>query len=161
MKTLMILLPVLLVAGWMQAPQAEAGETDESAIKAVMEKQTRAFFERNFEAEEDVWAQEPYIIRMSDVVPLNVGWDAISTAYKTIFEKYPDPVAGLDFSFSNVHLNVHGDAAWVVYEQHLKGEFEGEAFSSTSREVRFLTRIDGKWKIVYQFTTNLPREDEA
>ena len=161
MKKMMILLPVLLVAGWMQAPQADVEGADESAIKAVLHKQTHSFFQRSYEGEADVWAQQPYIVKMSSNASLTVGWDSVGAGYKTLMEENPEPIEDLEVTHSDHHIQIHGDAAWVVYEQDMKGKFEGEAISSNNREVRFLARIDGKWKIVYQFTTALaPAEAE-
>jgi hypothetical protein len=160
MNKIMTLLLVLLAACWMQAPQADVEGLDESAITAVLDKQTRSFFQRSYEGEADVWAQQPYIIRMSDTAEPDVGWDSIGASYKSFMEEYPEPVEDLEFTRTNVHLQIHGDGAWVVYEQHLKGKAEGEPFSSTTREVRFLARIDGGWKIVYQYTAPLSPEEE-
>jgi ketosteroid isomerase-like protein len=88
-------------------------------------------------------------------------WDTIGAMYKTFMEENPEPIEDLEFTHTNVHLQIHGDGAWVVYEQHLKGNAEGEPFSSTTREVRFLARIDGKWKLVYQYSAPLSPEEEG
>jgi hypothetical protein len=109
---------------------------EEAAITAVLRKQTRSYFQR-------------------------VGWDTIGAMYKTFMEENPEPIEDLEFTHTNVHLQIHGDGAWVVYEQHLKGKAEGETFSSTTRQVRFLARIDGKWKIVYQYSRPLSPEEEG
>jgi hypothetical protein len=164
MNKIMTLLLVLLAAGWMQAPQADVEGLDESAITAVLDKQTRSFFQRSYEGEADVWAHQPYIMRMirtleRDLEP-DVGWDTIGTSYKTFMEENPEPIEDLEFTRTNVHLQIHGDGAWVVYEQHLEGKAEGEPFSQDSREVRFLARIDGQWKIVYQYSGPLSPEEE-
>ena len=133
---------------------------DESAITAVLDKQTRSFFQRSYEGEAEVWAQQPYIVRMQDIGEPDVGWDTIGALYKTIMEENPEPIEDLAFTHTNINLQVHGDGAWVVYEQHLEGTVEGEPFSSDSREVRFLARLDGEWKIVYQYTATLSPEEE-
>ena len=156
----MTLLLVLLAAGWMQASQADVEGLDESAITAVLEKQTRSFFERSYEGEADVWAQQPYIMRMPGTLEPDVGWDRIGAWYKSYMEENPEPIEDLEFTHTNVHLQIHGDAAWVVYEQHLEGKAEGEPFSQDSRQVRFLARIDGQWKIVYQYSGVLSSDEE-
>jgi ketosteroid isomerase-like protein len=134
-----------------------AGE--QQAIQTLLEKQTRAFFERSFEGEEEVWAHEPYVVRMVDTGELDVGWDGISTQYRTFMQENPTPVEDLQFTHENVHLQIHGDGAWVVFEQHLTANLEGEPISYDSREVRFLARIDGEWKIVYQYSADLSPEE--
>ena len=159
MKKMMALMPALFVAGWMQMPLAVAGVDDEAAIKAVLHKQTHSFFHRSFEGETDVWAQQPYIVKMSGDATLTVGWDDVASGYKAVMEENPEPIEDLEFTHTDFHIQVHGDGAWAVYEQLLTGKFEGEAFSSTNREVRVLARIDGKWQIVFQFTTALSPEE--
>jgi ketosteroid isomerase-like protein len=161
MNKIMTLLLVLLAACWMQASQADVEGLDESAITAVLDKQTRSYFQRSYEGEEDVWAHQPYILRMGGTGEPDVGWDTIGAMYKTFMEENPEPVEDLEFTRTNVHLQIHGDGAWVVYEQHLKGKAEGEPFSQDSREVRFLARINGGWKIVYQYSGPLSPEEEG
>jgi hypothetical protein len=140
---------------------------EEAAITAVLDKQTRSFFQRSYEGEADVWAHQPYIMRMLGATRMpgtlepDVGWDTIGTSYKTYMEENPEPIEDLEFTRTNVHLQIHGDGAWVVYEQHLEGKAEGEPFSQDSREVRFLARIDTQWKIVYQYSGSLSPEEEG
>jgi len=143
------------------AQQVGSLAADEAAITAVVQKQVRAFFQRSYEGEADVWAQQPYIIRMLGTGELDIGWDTIGAMYKTYMEENPEPAEDLEFTHTNVHLQIHGDGAWVVYEQHLEWKAEGEPISSNSREVRFLARIDGGWKIVYQYTNVLSPEEEG
>jgi hypothetical protein len=132
---------------------------EQQAIKAVLEKQTRAFYERSIEGEEEVWAQEPYVVRMLDTGEHDVGWDRIGEGYRTFMQENPTPVEDLQFTHDNVHLQIHGDGAWVVFDQALRATLEGEPISYDSREVRFLARIDGEWKIVYQYSADLSPEE--
>ncbi len=153
-----------LVSAFPTAAQAQhVGDlaADEAAITAVVQKQTRVFFQRSYEGEADVWAQQPYIIRMVDTGKPDIGWDTIGMMYKTFMEENPEPIEDLEFTHTNVHLQIHGDGAWVVYEQHLEGTVEGEPFSSDTREVRFLARLDGAWKIVYQYSGALSPDEEG
>jgi hypothetical protein len=120
---------------------------EEAAITAVLRKQTRSYFQRSYEGEADVWAHQPYIMRMTTAGEPGVGWDTIGAMYKTFMEENPEPIEDLEFTHTNVHLQIHGD--------------EGETFSSTTRQVRFLARIDGKWKIVYQYSRPLSPEEEG
>ena len=147
------------------APRAPAAAVDlaaeQQAIKTLLEKQTRAFFERSFEGEEEVWAHEPYVVRMANTGEPDVGWDRISTQYRTFMQENPNPVEDLQFTHENHHLQIHGDGAWVVYQQHLRATIEGEQISSDSTEVRFLARIDGAWRIVYQYTAPLSPEEAS
>ncbi len=132
---------------------------EEAAITAVVQKQTRAYFQRSYEGEADVWAHRPYIFRCGATRGPYVGWDAISTFYKNSMEKNPEPFEDFEFTHTNVNVQIHGDGAWVVFEQHLEWKAEGEPISSDSRQVRFLARIDGEWKIVYQCGQLLGQSD--
>jgi len=132
---------------------------EQQAIKAVLETQTRAFYERSLEGEEEVWAHQPYVVRMADTGEPDVGWDRISNQYRTFMQENPTPVEDLQFTHENVHLQIQGDAAWVVFEQHLAATLDGEQLSDDSREVRFLARLEGEWKIVFQHSAPLSLEE--
>lgn len=88
-----------------------------------------------------------------------VGWKTIGARYKAAFKENPDAFEG-EVERSNVNLKVDGDAAWVVYEQHTEVTSGDETDSWDSLEVRFLVRIDGEWKIVFQSTGPLGSDDE-
>ena len=76
-------------------------------------------------------------------------------------QENPTPVEDLQFAQDTAHPQIHGDGAWVVYEQHLTGMLDGERISDDSREVRFLARLDGAWKIVLQHSAPVSPEENS
>ena len=57
---------------------------EKAAIIAVNEKQMQAFITHDYQAETEVWSQEPCIVHYQ-ADGSDIGWQAISSRYKTIF----------------------------------------------------------------------------
>jgi len=141
------------------AEQAKPVEVDiaveEAAIKAVLEKQTAAYSNRNLEGEAEVWAHEPYVYRG----PANgvLGWEALRSLYDEEFRTGSGP----PWSFQNYdfHIHVAGDVAWAVYDQtkEIPNE-QGELQSELAWECRILEKRAGEWKIVLQMGGPYPDE---
>ena len=87
-----------------------------------------------------------------------MGWDSLSVWYKETFENNkelvknePDKHRIDECTGSNYDIHLHGDAAYVLYDEHSEGVWEGEEFSNDSRVVKYLEKKDGEWKIVAVF----------
>ena len=64
----------------------EAAEVDiaaeKAAIETIIEKQRDAAYQGSYEGEEEVWAQEPYIVRMiGNTGDRMIGWDSIGANF--------------------------------------------------------------------------------
>ena len=135
---------------------------EEEAIKAVTQQQNDAWRNRSLESEQAVWANEPYVLRIiGSSGNRTVGWDSLSTWYKSFFEQNPTGPSNENVTFSNYHVRVYDNAAWAVYDVHWEWtNEEGETESWDSWQIRFLEKKECQWKIVLQQSRAYPSVEE-
>ncbi len=127
---------------------------EKEAIKAVLQKQLDVASNLDYEGEAAVWAHEPYIVRHSGDSYV-VGWDSLSTFYKTGFKEgrekvKEDPEYWMvrEFSAKNFDIHLNGNVAFVFYDEHFDGFREGKERSGVSRVLKYLEKKEGEWRIV-------------
>jgi ketosteroid isomerase-like protein len=114
------------------------------AIVAVCEKETGAYYARDFQQQYECFIHD----ETTSVIYAEVfidGWHDINAAYNQVYERDPAPSTN-KFENENYKIKVYGDCAWAVYDQYLVDK-DG-TFYNQQREVRFLEKVDGEWKIV-------------
>jgi len=127
---------------------------EEAAIIAVNEKQMTAFITHDYQAEAEVWSQEPYIVHYESAGP-NVGWEAISANYKTIFN--PGLEGGVVYhsmTASNYDIHINGNVAFVFCDQHQEYTVDGERKADSHRELKYFEKKDGQWKVIVVIPIN-------
>ena len=127
---------------------------EEAAIIAVNEKQMTAFITHDYQAETEVWSQEPYIVHYESAGP-NIGWEAISANYKTIFK--PGSEGGVVYhsmTASNYNIHINGNVAFVFCDQHQEYTEDGERKADSHRELKYFEKKDGQWKIIVVIPIN-------
>ena len=124
---------------------------EKAAIIAVNEKQMQAFITHDYQAETEVWSQEPYIVHyQSD--GSDIGWQAISSRYKTIFQ--PDSETSVTYhsmTGTNYDIRLNGNVAFVFYDQHQDYTQDGERKTDSHRELKYFEKKDGQWKVIVVF----------
>jgi len=157
MRNPIIYLVVLAALGLVACEQQVDVAAEEAAIKAVCQAQLDAFRAFDYEGEAATWAHEPYIVIRKSGNKV-IGWDSLSVWYKSNFEKRrelmknePGNYTRREFSGSNYEIHLNGNAAYIFYDQHSAGIWEGEEFSNDSKVAKYLEKIDGEWKIVAVF----------
>ena len=128
--------------------------SEKAKIRAVCEKQVESWRTRDFQGEAEVWAHEKYIMKMLTNGTRSIGWDKIGGAYQKDFANSPEDYAADFFTeLSDFYIHINGKNAFVVFDQHQVFEDdEGQNQIYESLEVRFLEKIDGDWRIVFQLT---------
>ena len=127
---------------------------EEAAIIAVNEKQMKAFVARDYEGEAEVWVQAPYIVHYHASGPA-IGWQTISSNYKTSFDPEAEPVRIYhSMTASNDEIRLNGNIAIVFYDQHEDYTEEGARITNDHRELKYFERIDGQWKIAVVIPIN-------
>lgn len=124
----------------------------EQAIKGVIEKETKAFANKDVEAWQSCWDHTPAAFfsytQMSGSLILS-GWDEIASEFKDSFKErdvYPTNVERWDFEF-----DISGSFAFVSFKQKdqmLENERE-------TQETRVLKKSGDQWKIVSTQVVNL------
>lgn len=124
-------------------------EKEKEAIIAVIENETKSYFDSNYEQQSISFLQdESLIVLVSGKKEYGyaVGWDQVSKNHKTNYEKNPLPDTD---RFQNIDykIKVYEKSAWAVYDEMVysgEGEFIRKVIN-----VRFLEKVDGAWRIAY------------
>jgi hypothetical protein len=128
-------------------------EAEKAAILEVIERQTVAFWAKDFERWADTWVHARHVRRLgwSEAVGVsNVeGWEAIAARMKKIMADNPKPNP-TPARRERLNFRIYADVAWVTFVQY--GVSTGDPrfdMPGLSYETRILEKHDGKWKVAY------------
>jgi hypothetical protein len=131
-------------------PQSEA-----AAIMNVIEGESAAFWNKDYEAWAQCWVHAPYVRIMGwwarGGITVIEGWDALNERIKTTMAANPEPnPTAARVRREKLNLRTYQDVAWVTFDQY--GLDTGDLamdMPGLSRETRILEKHNGEWKIVY------------
>jgi hypothetical protein len=122
-----------------------AQKNDIEAIKALIEKETTAFFEIDYNTWASSWSQAPYAFwSFADTTDVNSfsGWEKIDAGFREYFRTSKPSKAKIERTWMDI--KVYGNGAYARFTQHVS--------DNTARppqaEVRVLEKVKGSWKIV-------------
>jgi hypothetical protein len=144
MKTSRIILPCLLFFLASSTGFAQK-KNDTEAIKALIERETKAFFEIDYNTWADSWAQTPYSFwSFADTTDVNSfsGWESINKGFSEYFKTSKPSKATIDRKW--IDIKIFGNGAYARFTQHVRDNTNRKP----QAEVRVLEKINGKWKIV-------------
>lgn len=127
-------------------------EDDQDAIMRVIEAETAAYFNKDFEGWARCWVQEPYVRRWmwfgQGGITVREGWDQQGPAMKQAMENSPAPNASaLSVRRENVNIRVGRDMAWVTFDQHAPKTGDPFDVPGLQNELRVLEKHAGEWKL--------------
>ncbi len=159
MKTkIKVFMLTLLVTACQETSTVDQDETtdiakEEEAIKAVIVAESRAFWQKDYEAWADQWHHEDYIRILGwwegGGVYVREGWEIIGGGMKALMERNPEPNEQNEVN-KNYNIRISKSMAWVTFDQY--GTDTGEAamdMPGKAPNTRILEKVDGQWKIVY------------
>jgi len=122
-------------------------------ILQLIETESKAFWDKDYDKWAACWAHEPYNRTMGwwkdGGVTVVKGWEERGPRTKQHMEQFPEPNPQ-NVRRENINIRIFQDAAWVTFDQY--GKDTGEPamdMPGLSRETRFLEKHNGQWKIVY------------
>ncbi|RDY57858.1 nuclear transport factor 2 family protein [Flagellimonas nanhaiensis] len=132
-------------------------EVERKAILETLNNETKAAFERDYDAWQQKWVHDQSITKTylnfsENTFSESIGWDEISQFVKTFMEEHPEPEPVPD-SLEKIDIRLYGNGAWVTYEQQ-------DSLRGLKRETRLMEKVNGDWKIagmqttIYGFDTN-------
>ncbi len=133
---------------------AASPETSRAVIK-VIEEESAAFWNKDFEGVARHWVHAPHARHIGwwsrSGVNAMSGWREIGARMKWQMEANPEPnpTAGA-VRRENFNIQVSGDLAWMTFDQH--GIETGDRqmdMPGLSHETRILEKHGEDWKIVY------------
>ncbi|MDB5243211.1 MAG: hypothetical protein JWP57_3836 [Spirosoma sp.] len=144
MKTLVLF---LFCGAWLT--QASAQSADESSIKALLEKQTKAGLTRDAAGMIQTWANVPYASRL---VSLPTG--------KVVFYTNEDltqpqqisqmvsrsPGEASEFTHTDYQVRINGASAFVTFISTVS---KADGQKQYAHEVRYLEKLQQAWKVVH------------
>jgi len=130
--------------------------TEEAALKATVQAQTKAWIARDGEATDAVWLHDDKATRAT-VFAGNYGFthgsqEILANAAKDRAEN-PKPLR-LTAAIENFVARQEGNLAFVEFDEHLTGP-DVDPSPSQSHEYRLLVKQGGQWKIASQITHDL------
>jgi hypothetical protein len=137
------------------AKDAAEVESEKAALLEVIERQSAAFWAKDFQRWADTWVHADYVRRVGWSQPAGAsnieGWDAIGAAMRKNMSDNPKPnLTPAKLSRTHFNFRIYGNVAWVTFQQ--RGVDTGEPrfdMPGLSFETRMFEKHDGKWKIVY------------
>ena len=124
---------------------ASAQKNDIEAIKALIEKETHAFFNIDYKTWEQSWVHAPYAFwSFADTTDVNSfsGWDNINTGFQEYFKTAKPSNAKIEREW--LDIKIYGNGAYARFIQHVKDN----TLRPAQQEVRVLEKVKGQWKIV-------------
>lgn len=126
------------------------------AIKSVIVKETKSFFETDKTSWKECWVQAPHAYwSFADSTDVNFykGWDNIEKGFADYFKHSKPAQVKIENSWDNV--KIYGTGAFVSFRQRISGDgIEREEQS----EVRILEKDNlGNWRIVHVGVIRKPK----
>ena len=130
-------------------------EAEKKAIMEVIQAESAAFWEKDFDAYASHWVHEDYIRTMgwweAGGVTVVEGWEERGKRTKQHMEQSPEEnESATEVRRENINLRIYEDIAWMTFDQY--GVDTGDTLMDMpglSRETRIFEKHDGKWKIAY------------
>jgi hypothetical protein len=130
-------------------------EKEKAAIMQVLDGESAAFWNKDYEKYASYWVHEDYVRTMGwwedGGVTVVEGWEERAKRTKAHMESSPEanPTA-TQVIRENINLRIYKDVAWMTFDQY--GEDTGDSLMDMpglSRETRIFEKVDGEWKIAY------------
>ena len=142
-----ILVFALASVSFAQEANKQPKSSDEaSKVKAMIEKETQAFFEIDYGTWANCWAHVSYAYwSFADTTDVNYfnGWESINTGFESYFKTAKPTKAKIIRDWQEVRVN--GNLAYARFSQKIDDNIERDS----QAEVRVLEKIDGQWKIIH------------
>jgi ketosteroid isomerase-like protein len=122
-------------------------QTDEAAIKAVIEGLTTAIYARDYKTYLNAWAEGNYISRVGsypDSGVTKVTGDDYRKQMQATAAKPGEPTKD-KITRDNWLIRINGNSAFVVFDQY---NARPDGTTRHSVEERYLERINSEWKLV-------------
>ncbi|KPK84490.1 MAG: hypothetical protein AMS27_09760 [Bacteroides sp. SM23_62_1] len=148
-KIVVLFLPVFLFT--ISCQQRVDIKKEKEAIKAVIIAETDAFDNQDYDGLVEHMVRDSTFIRMSTGKHEHTGvagWDNMAHWYHE-FATADLSDYKVEREQSNWKIKVYPECAWVVYDQITRYVYKGQKDYRTTKEIRFLEKVDGRWKINY------------
>ena len=147
-KTLLLTLIVSVLSGVGWHP-AYAGSREEAAIRALIDRWTKAAQEKNVDGVMSIYQRGPSLVAYDLVPPLQYkGWDAYRADYKAFFDHYDGPI---EFEFRDLVIAAAATFGYSHELQRVSGTLKGgQKAAFWLRVTDIYRKIGGQWRVVHE-----------
>jgi tetratricopeptide (TPR) repeat protein len=127
---------------------AFAGD-DKAAISNVIENESKAYLDKDYDAWAGYWLHEPYVSHTTagaNFYSFTKGWEDISAGVKKDMHSENRQLVSIEKGNTDIHIN--GSFAQVFVDEKLKVNLVGEVVDMKNKTSVILQKVDGDWKIV-------------
>jgi hypothetical protein len=159
MKKYLLLFSAIILFAGISAWMGTDVEKEKNAIQAVIEEETNAFLAKDFDRLAANYVQDETNNRLSaskSAFSFNAGWKDVSTMFKNYMANGTIEVDN-KYVKTNYRIKVYKESAWAINDELFTNTKTGE--SSKLIGVRFLEKVNGKWKIVFLSVVNTSSYD--
>lgn len=154
MKKLKLIMPVFIIFLFFSCQQKTDEEAEKQAILQVLLDEGERFADYDLNGISALHIQDETSVRLAGVSNLIKGWNEIQNMYEGYIERNKEmssknPVSNARNLKENVITKVTGNTAWTVCDNVWKWEEEGETVGYTNRQITFLEKVNGQWKISF------------
>ncbi len=135
------------------AEKSEAAlQQEKDAVLATIERETEAFFARDYDNWKSTYVQEDYAFQAwsnrDGTFDSSVGWENIDNSVGKYIHENPEPVSSHPIvERKNITFKFYDDdVAYLTWDQ-FNSDRAGKVFFH-SKEVRLMEKVEGTWKIV-------------
>jgi uncharacterized protein (TIGR02246 family) len=141
-----LVVAVLSGVGW---HPVHAGPREESAIRVLIVRWTKAAQEKNVDAVMSIYQRGPSLVAYDLVPPLqSKGRDAYRDAYKAFFDQYDGPI---EFEFRDLVIAADTTLGYSHALQRVSGTLKGGQKSAFWLRVTVVYRkIGSQWRVVHE-----------
>jgi ketosteroid isomerase-like protein len=143
---LTLIVSVLCGVGW---HPTYAGSRDEAAIRALIDRWTKAAHEKNVDGVMSIYQRGPSLVAYDLVPPLQYkGWDAYRDDYKAFFDQYDGPI---EFEFRDLVIAAGETFGYSHELQRVSGTLKaGQKMAFWLRVTDVYRKIGGQWRVVHE-----------
>jgi len=128
-------------------------EKERAAIIAVINQETDAYLERDFETVRSTHVQDSMNMRLTagaDNYVFLEGWEEVGK-HLSGDETEDDLSEDLHITVekSNYRMKIYPNSAFVVCDQKWTSQYDDDVTEMNSIQVRFMEKIEGEWKISF------------
>lgn len=133
----------------------DASAADLEEIGDVIAEECTAFYCRDFKRWASFWVKHEGTHRLGTLagghVDYKQGWSVHGPVMKRIMQDFPNPnpVAAAAVRRDNMIIRLHGDMAWVSFDQYTPRTEDPFVNVGLSYQVRIMERHEGHWLIAF------------
>jgi len=126
-------------------------DAEKAAIKKILTNETSAYLNQDLVEVLDAFSQDEKTIYLSvgsQGYKEIIGFEDITKHFRTSSKSDWSAYTDYKVDKSNWNININGNNAIVYFNQTMKFKMNGEPMETHSKEIRYMEKQKGDWKIV-------------